>query len=219
MIYEVFNQNSKYYRQMMDIIVVAKVNPPEEGQVHHIVPRCWFKHFHQEVDNSISNTVLLSYEDHKLVHQLAYKCAKEPWFYNKMRHASTFHFGESPMTGHKHTDETKEKLRESHKGKKQSEETKRKIGESNKGKHYYWKNKHLTEETKKKMSKSRKGKNTWMKGRKLSEETRRKISESLKGHKRSPETVEKIRLSNLGQKRSEETKRKMREAHMKNSNK
>lgn len=84
MIFEVFNQNSKYYIEMMNIILNAKNNPPEKGQLHHIVPRCWFKHYNMEVDNSISNTVLLSFEDHAKVHKLAYKCAKEKWFRKKM---------------------------------------------------------------------------------------------------------------------------------------
>lgn len=120
MIFEVFNQNSKYYKQMMDVIVAAKVNPPEKGQVHHIVPRCWFKHYNMKVDNSISNTVLLTWEDHKLVHNLAYKCAKEKWLKSKLAYSSHI-FGDTdpaidmcgsnnPMYGKHRSKEVKEKI-------------------------------------------------------------------------------------------------------------
>lgn len=84
MIFEVFDIDSKYYKEMIELIIESKVNPPEKGQVHHIVPRCWYKHYNMEVDNSISNTVLLTYENHKKVHTLAYKCAKEIWLKSKL---------------------------------------------------------------------------------------------------------------------------------------
>ena len=34
MIFEVFNQNSKYYSEMMNVILKAKNTPPEKGQIH-----------------------------------------------------------------------------------------------------------------------------------------------------------------------------------------
>ena len=115
MIFEVFNQNSKYYREMMNIILKAKNNPPEKGQVHHIIPKCWFKHYNMVVDNSISNTVLLTYEDHKLVHNLAYKCAKEKWFRSKMAYAA--HSFGMKMPDFVVSEETKKKLSEAMIGK------------------------------------------------------------------------------------------------------
>lgn len=114
MIYEVFNMNSKYYRQMMDIIIAAKVNPPKQGQVHHIVPRCWYIHYNLDVDNSISNTVLLTWEDHKLVHNLAYKCAKEMWFKRNM--AYTAHMFGDTEPKYNLSEEHKRNISESHKG-------------------------------------------------------------------------------------------------------
>jgi len=159
MIYEVFNQNSKYYRQMMDVIVAAKVNPPKQGQVHHIVPRCWFKHYNLEIDNSISNTVLLTWEDHKLVHNLAYKCAKDKWFKSKLAYACHM-FGDM---------EPKYNL---------SEETKRKISEALKGKPSGMKGKRATEETKRKQSEAHKSEN-------LSEETRAKLRKAAANNRRN----------------------------------
>lgn len=211
MIYEVFNQNSKYYRQMMDVIIAAKVNPPEKGQVHHIVPKCWFKHYHLEIDNSISNTVLLTWEDHKLVHNLAYKCAKEGWFKSKLAYACHMFGDMEPIIivseetrrkiseagqGRKFSEETRRKIREGNIGKKVSEDTRRKSSESHKG------NKHSAE-TRRKISIAMKGRTSPMKGRKLSEETKRKHSESMKGKN----TWMK------GRKRLEETKVKLSERY------
>ena len=65
-----------------------------------------------------------------------------------------------------------------------SEEHKQKISESNKGKKYR-KGKHLSEEHKKKISESNKGKHP-------SEESRRKNSESNKGKHRDEETCKRI---------------------------
>jgi len=82
----------------------------------------------------------------------------------------------------KHTEETKQKISESEKGKKISEETKRKISEANKGKnkgkkrkgkHHPFYGKHHSEETKNKLSKTNKGK-------KLSEEHKQKLLEAKK---------------------------------------
>ena len=72
------------------------------------------------------------------------------------------------MKGHKHSEETKQKIRLSRLGTTQSEETRKKHSESIMGSKY-------SEETKQKMSKSRYGHTT-------SKETRDKISQSLMGH-------------------------------------
>lgn len=103
--------------------------------------------------------------------------------------------------GFHHTDETKRRLSEAHKGKHLSEETKRKLSEANKGKL-------VSEETKRKLSEAKKGKL-------VSEETRRKLSEANKGRHFSDEWKRKISESMKGKKRgplSEETKRKISEA-------
>jgi len=109
---------------------------------------------------------------------------------------------------------------------KHTEETKQKISESNKGKIF-------SEESKRKMSEAKKGKVTWNKGlpsekqpmygKNFSEEHRRKLSESQKGNKNSfykkthtEKTKKKISKAHIGEKNfwykkhlPEEVKRKM----------
>ena len=108
--------------------------------------------------------------------------------------------GGDGVSGLKHSDKTKEILRE--KRAKQTiiitEETKRKIGLAN--------------------SISLKGKknsehSARMKGRKQSTETINKRIVSMLGHKVSDETKEKIRLSNIGKKRTDEAKDNMSKSH------
>lgn len=111
-------------------------------------------------------------------------------------------YGGDGCSGFKHSEETKKKISDAHKGKntgqrpdwvrrkiseghkgqkptyghlgkKHSEETKRLLSDINKGKPGKFKGKHHSEESKKKMSDAHKGK-------KLSEETKRKMSEAHK---------------------------------------
>lgn len=99
------------------------------------------------------------------------------------------------LKGLKHSEETKRKMSESHKGKKRlpfSKEWKDKIRDNNV---HYWKGKKRTEETKLKIGKANKVsiKKLWQnpehrkhmseihKGKYLSEETKKKISQALKG--------------------------------------
>ena len=72
------------------------------------------------------------------------------------------------------SEETRQKLSKSHKGKHRSEETKRKISESKKGESSSFKGKHHSEEAKRKISETKKGK-------KLSDEHKKKLSEAKKG--------------------------------------
>lgn len=90
------------------------------------------------------------------------------------------------------SDETKQKLRESHLGMK------------------------MSDETRKKMSESRIGEKNPMYGQTHSETTRKKISDSKKGKPGHPCTdyqKECLRLANLGKEVSEETRRKISEAN------
>ena len=82
------------------------------------------------------------------------------------------------MKGKKHSDETKEKLRQANLGKVMSSEIKEKISESSKGKQYNpW-----SKESRNKMSESRKGV-------KHSEETKMKMSNAHKGKLYGPEHI------------------------------
>ena len=105
---------------------------------------------------------------------------------HKLPHLTNCTWGGEGVSGLHHTEETKQKMSESLKGKQISEETKLKISESLKGKQ-------ISEETKLKMSEAKKGNVPWNKGIQLSEETKRKMSESFKGRKLSEET--KIKMS------------------------
>lgn len=99
------------------------------------------------------------------------------------------------------------------KNKHLSEETKQRLRESHLGKIH-------TEETKRKMSESRTGTGNSMYGRHHSEETKKKISEANKGKTGYPHTdyqKECARQANLGKVVSEETRRKISEANKGNS--
>lgn len=98
------------------------------------------------IDNSKDNLVLLSYEDHVKVHKLAFLCAKGSVFKGKMAYAyhrltkgqivtnDCFKGELSHMYGKHHSEESKRKMSESHKGRTVTEETRRKLSESHKGK-------------------------------------------------------------------------------------
>jgi group I intron endonuclease len=90
----------------------------------------------------------------------------------------------SPSYGKRHTEEAKHKMSKSHIGKKLSEEHKRKIGEKSKGRK-------LSQQSKDKISKANKGNVPWIKGKHLSNETREKISASMKG-KKKPTIYKKV---------------------------
>ena len=102
--------------------------------------------------------ILLTPFEHNSLH----KSGKQLWLgkkhtnelKEKMRQSQLKYFEthDSPMKGRSQTEETKQELREINLGKKHTEETKIKISEKNKGKKY-------SEEVKQKMSESMKGKN------------------------------------------------------------
>ena len=128
----------------------------EKKCVHHID----FNHS----NNIVSNLVVLTYKEHKLIHSLF-----DPDYEEYCNSISESHKGKpkGPCS-----EETKKKISESNKGKKRSETTKQKISESTKGKPKG----PCSEETKQKISESTKGK---PKGP-CSEEHKNKLSESLK---------------------------------------
>lgn len=96
----------------------------------------------------------------------------------------------------------RQKISNSTKGRTFSEETRQKLREAHKGKLHG----PLPIETRNKMRESRKGKSP-------SEETKRKISQTLIGQSFSEERKEKISISNKGHKHSENAKKQMSETH------
>jgi group I intron endonuclease len=103
--------------------------------------------------------------------------------------------GNKNMLNKKHTDETKKKISDKLKGVPLSEETKLKMSESRKGKK-------ITDEVKKKISDK-------LKGKPLLEQTKLKISLSHLGKKQSVENIAHRVKLNTGQKRTEESKKKI----------
>ena len=78
----------------------------------------------------------------------------------------------------KHSEESKQKMSESHIGKHHSEESKKKISEALSGEKAYWYGKHLLEEHKNKISEALSGEKNPNFGKHHSEESKKKISES-----------------------------------------
>lgn len=160
----IYNQ---HFVAMMNVINAARLNPPESGHKHHIVPRCWFKMNNLPVDNSKDNLVLLSYEDHCKVHKLAYLCTTDKmkrnmaYAYHRLTKGELVSVealkGENcAVYGRRHTDEEKENLHN-----------------------------------------KLKGRTSPMKGKHLSKETREKISNSLKDKKKPKRTEEHCKKLSL----------------------
>lgn len=177
MIIDCFDIDSNFYKEMMNIILNAKRIMHNKGYIHHIIPKCYFTRYNMKVDNSIANTVTLTYNEHIAVHKLAYKCAKETWLKQKL--ACAAHLMGDVEATYNHTEETKKKISETSKERWANNEYKERVRHSMQGKirtveqcsHYKRK---LSEETKRKISEANKG-------RKFSEEARRKMSEAHRG--------------------------------------
>ena len=155
---------NQHFVAMMNIINMSRLNPPESGHKHHIIPKCWFKMNNLPIDNSKDNLVLLSYEDHCKVHKLMSMCSITEELRHKMICAYNMLMKGTVLgISYKHTQDTKNKMSEAHKGK------------------------HFSKETLNKMSEAHKCKN-------LSDETRRKMSEAAKCNTKAREKARQSRL-------------------------
>jgi len=105
---------------------------------------------------------------------------KNHYFYGKLlskEHRRKISEGnKGKHTGKYFSLETRKKMSEASKGRHHTEETKRKISEGHKGEKAYWYGKHLLKETRKKLSEAHKGGHH-------TEEVRRRMSEARKGEK------------------------------------
>ena len=174
-ILDVFEYN-QHFVAMMNVINVARLNPPESGDKHHIIPKSWFRMNNLPIDNSDENLVLLSKEQHGKVHKLMSLCVKDKQLKRNMVLAAKLMGLSATSLKYIHTEETRKKISESLKGKIFSKEHRRKLSESHKGKV------------------------TWNKGKKgmFSEETIRKISKASKCRSHSDESRKKMSESHLG---------------------
>ena len=168
-ILEVFDYN-QHFVAMMNIINAARLNPPESGHKHHIIPRCWFKMNNLPVDNSKDNLVLLSVEDHIKVHRLSILCAATPQLKGRM--ALAVH---RLLKGKKDTmvSYNMSGINNPMYGVPRSKEIRDKISATKKAR--------MNDELRKKISEAKKGNNNPNYGKHLSEDTKRNIGKSLKG--------------------------------------
>lgn len=143
---------------------------------HHIVPR------HMGGTDDPSNLIELTVEEHAEAHRKLWEQ------YGNIKDYCAWKGLEGTIgkeeivrllmdpTGRVHTEETKQKISEAHKGRsKHTEESKEKLRQFRTGMK-------LSEEHKRKIGEASKGR-THMKGKKLSEETKQKLSEAGKGNK------------------------------------
>lgn len=121
---EVYSYN-QHFVAMMNVINMARLNPPIKGHKHHIIPRCWFKLKGIDIDNSKDNIVLLSEEDHIKVHKLAILCSKDAIMRSKQAFAVK-RLLKGNFSGMKHTEETKAIIKEKRKYQIITEESKKK---------------------------------------------------------------------------------------------
>jgi hypothetical protein len=208
-----------YLRVYCNLIRKAENRTPPDGYIekHHIFPVSIF--------GNNNRIVVLSAREHYIAHALLEKiyikrCGtndkktikmtyafwlmnnrKDNYCNSKLYEGARIRFYENNIwKDRKHSEETKEKLRQI--GLNRSEEYKRNMSEIKKGKP-------MSEETKQKLRDANKGQTPWNKGKTnhLSEEQRKKISDTLKGRILSDET--KAKMSIAKRQMSDETKAKM----------
>lgn len=76
---ECFDETNEYYTKLLDLINSAfdRQKIKESGfEIHHIVPRSFFKKKGIPVDDSFYNKVKFTCEEHYMAHYYCYKCAK-----------------------------------------------------------------------------------------------------------------------------------------------
>ena len=151
---------------------------PHKTQVHHIVPRYYFKYNNLEVDNTADNLINLLYKDHIMAHYYLALCSSSEKFASfnvaaiyKMSNCPQTNISEAPLELFKSLDRYQE-LYELH--------------AKNQGKHLIGK-KQSAEHIAKRVHK-----NT---GKKRSNETRQKMSAWQKGVPKSPESIAKMKES------------------------
>jgi len=195
------------YTRIYDNLVAASSNLKEEWenstnvlQRHRILPG------HQGGKYVEDNCTYLTLREHIIAHYLLWKIHRNPGDYRayKMMSGIDVPFSE-------HSEYTKKRLSESHKGIPLSAEHRRKISEGQMGRMPGFGGKKHSEETRRKMSESQKGREITKKHRENLSNSRKKLNGSWVTEEYRKNMANIVR----GRKHTEETKRKMREAHIK----
>lgn len=111
--------------------------------------------------------------------------------------------GNKNRVAHYHTQETKDKISDAHRGKKLSPETRKRMGDAQRGIKNCNYGKHPSDETRKKMSIAAKQKPP------MTEETRFKLSVASMGRHHTEEAKKKISVGNKGKPKSEDHRKKI----------
>lgn len=135
---ELVYEYNQHFVAMMNVINAARLNPPESGHKHHIIPKCYYKMNNMKIDDSESNKVLLSVSDHQKIHKLIVLCVKDPILRSRMGFAVHRLGGRLPGQIH-HSEHAKELLKKAATGnknclgKKWTAEERKRSSEAHKG--------------------------------------------------------------------------------------
>lgn len=185
----ILNKNSPYFQKVLDILNSEQISKNSYYEIHHIIPKFYFKMKNLPVDNSKKNLIKLTGSNHFLIHYYCFKASlpefKERFAYacNRMGSQLKKDFDEAILKeAANYFEEIKKEISESKKGTKLSLETKERISKATKGKTK--KGHNLDTQTKEKISAAHKGKP-------LSEEQKAKIGLSHKGKENPYKLTEK----------------------------
>ena len=180
--YGIFEDN-EYFNKYIALIKTNLKTAQEsfKTQIHHIVPRQFYKHTKTKLDNTEANKVNLSHRDHILAHYYLYLCIKDSYLKESSAVAVRLMVPELPLT----LDEKVFIENLPHYAKLKEESLRSLAGENNPAKR---------SEVRQKISNALRGRKfsaeqiAKMKSHKKSAEHCRKISEAARGRKHSKES-------------------------------
>jgi hypothetical protein len=211
-----FFEDNSFLDTYLSLIKDKSYQSPIVGktQLHHILPRSYYKIINAEVDNSLENVVNLLYVDHIYAHYLLALCTNRElqnsmciafWMVSHLRKDEFERLTDADRDTVQKLYEQREKLNHReppNKGKKMSDAQKKKISASLMGHSVSLESRqkmrdaqlNMPKELREKITEATRNRNYTP-----SLATRKKQSESLMGHTVSDETRKKIGLSNKKQ--------------------
>jgi len=192
------------YRKIYDNLVASRSNLKEEWE-HKVIQlqRHRIQPGHQGGEYIEDNCTYLTLREHVIAHYLLWKIHKHSGDYRAYKMMSGI---DAPFS--EHSEYTKSKLSESHKGVPLSKEHCRRISEGQTGRTPGFGGKKHSEETKRKMSEASTGREQSEVQRKKLSNSRKKLNGSWVTDEYRKNMAEVVR----GRKHSEETKQKMKDA-------